>query len=164
MDIVSKLSEINNAFENPEDAISYMKENGMEREITVYDISTKDALNKTKVIYDFIKEYNKGKPLNEQILPGNPLYDSTNRNKGYNKTIGGDPCNKGLTEQEKKERRRAIQKRWNENNRDKICLFTKYNDSVLDTSVEKANITPSLKAITSLCMMADMMYNNRKDD
>ena len=145
MDIVSKLSEINNAFENPEDAISFMKENGMEREITVYDISTKDALNKTKVIYDFLKEYNKGKPLNEQILPGNPFHY-----RGIKGCLG--VCCFSIT------------LGTYENNRDKICLFTKYNDSVLDTNVDKANITPSLKAITSLCMMADMMYNNRKDD
>lgn len=40
------------------------------------------------------------------------FYDSTNREKGYNITIGGDPCNKGLTDEEKKERKRIYLKKW----------------------------------------------------
>ena len=40
------------------------------------------------------------------------FYDSTNRNKGYNITIGGDPCNKGLTEEQKRERRRIRLNKW----------------------------------------------------
>ena len=40
------------------------------------------------------------------------FYDSTNRNKGYNITIGGEPCNKGLTEEQKREKRRIRLNKW----------------------------------------------------
>lgn len=39
-------------------------------------------------------------------------YGSTNRNKGYNITIGGDSCNKGLTEEQKREKRRIRLNKW----------------------------------------------------
>lgn len=46
-------------------------------------------------------------------------YDSTNRKKGYNKTIGGDPCNKGLTEKQKKQKRKEYNKEYNKRNIEK---------------------------------------------
>lgn len=47
------------------------------------------------------------------------LYDSTNKNKGYNKTIGGDPCNKGLTEKQKKQKRKEYNKEYDKRNIEK---------------------------------------------
>ena len=59
-------------FENLDDAIQYMREANFENEVSVYDIDSNKAYEKTQKIYDVIKEYNKGKPLNIQILPTNP--------------------------------------------------------------------------------------------
>lgn len=53
------------------------------------------------------------------------LYDSTNRNKGYNKTIGGDPCNKGLTEKQKKQKRKEYDKEYNKRNIEKIREYSR---------------------------------------
>lgn len=43
-------------------------------------------------------------------------YQSSNRGHGYNITKGGDPCNKGLTAQERKENQRASSIKWNTKN------------------------------------------------
>ena len=59
-------------YKNINDAIQYMKSNNFTNDITVYDIDSKKAYDKVEEIYNFITEYNKGKPLNEQILPTNP--------------------------------------------------------------------------------------------
>ena len=72
-DFVVKISEGDDgAYENPEDVIKYMRETNFENEISIYDISDDKAYAKTRQIYDEIKSYNKGKPLDEQILPTNP--------------------------------------------------------------------------------------------
>ena len=46
-------------------------------------------------------------------------YDSTNALKGYNRSIGGYPSNKGLTEEEKRKRRYEATNRWKCNNRER---------------------------------------------
>jgi hypothetical protein len=57
-------------------------------------------------------------------------FESTNPDKGYNKSIGGWPCNKGLTEQEKKERQRNAIKRWEKEHPDKVReIHRKYDHS-----------------------------------
>lgn len=54
-------------FESTKDAIKYMESTNYSNEVSVYDINDSRAYNKA------IIEYNKGKPLNEQILPANPF-------------------------------------------------------------------------------------------
>lgn len=44
------------------------------------------------------------------------MYDSTNPEKGYNKSIGGYPCNKGRTEEDRKRIQSECTLRWKKNN------------------------------------------------
>ena len=62
-------------FKNTSDAIKFMEETNYDSEISVYDINSDKAYKKTNDIYKAIKEYNKGKPLEDQILPSNPHLD-----------------------------------------------------------------------------------------
>lgn len=127
-------------YKNPKDAIQFMINNNFKYEISVYDINTKDAYNKTTDIYAYIKEYNKGKPLDDQILPTNPF--------GYRGILGclGVMCY-------------SIGFGFYKDNHDHIALFTGYNDYVLDTTNESACVCPSLKAMSSLALMSTL-YNN----
>ena len=127
----------NGTFKNPEDAVRYMQKTNFKNDITVYDIDSDKAYQKTREIYEAIKEYNKGKPLNDQILPTNPF--------GFRGIVGclgvqGYSIDLGIYEK----------------NHKCVALFTGYNSSVLDTSTEKANIRPSMKALTSLAMIASI--------
>jgi hypothetical protein len=126
------------AYKNPDDAIQYMKETNFENDVMVYDIDSDEAYNKTYKIYEAIKEYNKGKPLDDQILPTNPF--------GCRGILG---CLGVMVY--------SIDLGTYRDNHGCIALFTGYNSSVLDRSVEKANIRPSMKALSSLAMMAEMI-------
>lgn len=136
---VSSIREgLNGTFEKPDDAISYMVENNFEYEITVYDTNSNRAYEKTSKIYEYIKEYNKGKPLDDQILPTNPF--------GFRGILGclGVKCYTiGLGKYKR--------------NHQSIALFSGHKSSVLDTSNEDAHIVPSMKALTSLAMLGNMM-------
>lgn len=123
-------------YKNPEDAIRYMKKTDFKTPvISVYDIDSDKAYQKTHKIYEAIKEYNKGKQLNDQILPTNPF--------GCRGIVG---C-LGVKVYE-------IDLGTYEDNHECMALFTGYNSSVLDTSTEIASIRPSMKALSSLGMMA----------
>lgn len=124
-------------FENPDDAINYIKKTNFEKEISVYDIDSDKAYSKTRQIYDMVRDFNKGKPLNQQLLPTKPF--------GYRGILG---C-LGVQVY-------SISFGTYEKNRECIALFTGYNESVLDTSVERANIRPSLKALASMAMIGKM--------
>lgn len=56
------------------------------------------------------------------------LFDSTCPDKGYNKSVGGFPCNKGLSDEEKKQRKKDCIRRWKENNREKYLEFRRNYD------------------------------------
>lgn len=129
----------NGVFKNIEDAVKYIKETNFEKEVSLYDIDTDKAYNKAKEIYKVIKEYNKDKPLNEQILPTNPF--------GYRGILG---C-LGVQAY-------SISFGTYESNHDKIALFTGYNQNVLDTSKEKSNVMPGMKALSSLSLLASMLH------
>lgn len=138
--LVSKIYEEDHVFKNAGDAIKYMNETNFEYEVTVYDINADKTYEKTKEIYAAIKEYNKGKELNEQILPSYPF--------AYRGIIGclGVQCY-------------SISVGTYERNRACITLFTAgWNDNVLDTHTEKSNIKPGLKALTSIGLMAGMLH------
>lgn len=140
--IVSKIYDEDHVFKNADDAIEYMHETNFEYEVGVYDINDSKAYEKTKKIYSAIKAYNKGKELNKQVLPSYPF--------AYRGIIGclGVQCY-------------SISIGTYERNRESISLFTGgWNDSVLDTSTEKSNIRPGLKAITSMTLMAGMFHWN----
>lgn len=137
--IVQKIYE-DEVFKTPEDAVKYMIEQNFEGEVSVYDINTKKALDKTNVIYEAIKEYNKNKPIDEQILPGNPF--------GFRGILG---C-LGVQVY-------TITLGTYKRNHECLALFSGYNESVLDTSTEKAEIMPSLKALSSLSLLYKMMQN-----
>lgn len=126
-------------FEKLDDAIKYMKESNFEKEVSVYAIDSNKAYKKALEIFKVIKEYNKGKPLDDQILPSNPF--------GYRGILG---C-LGVQVY-------SITLGKYKDNRECIALFTGYNDRVLDTSVEKAHIVPGVKAMSSLALMGNMMH------
>lgn len=102
-------------YENIEDAISYMKNTNFENDVTVFDINTDKAYKKTREIYNFIRDYNKGKPLEEQIFPTNPF-----PMRGIVGCLGVQVYSIGLGTYE--------------HNKDLVALFTGYDDSVLDKS------------------------------
>lgn len=124
-------------FENVDDAIAYMKETNFKSEVSVYDINDRRAYEKTREIYKVIKEFNNGKPLDEQILPSNPT--------GFRGILG---C-LGVKVY-------SITLGTYKTNHECIALFSGYNDSVLDTSKESADIRPGLKAMASLAMIGRM--------
>ena len=126
-------------FEKLEDAIKYMKESNFENEVSVYAIDSNKAYKKAQQIYEVIKEYNKGKTLDDQILPSNPF--------GYRGILG---C-LGVQVY-------AISLGTYKRNHECISLFTRWNKSVLDTSIEEAHIVPGLKAMSSLALMGSMMH------
>ena len=134
MMLVKLYKDEENVFKNVEDAIKYMYETDFSREIEIYDINTDKAYDKTRQIYDEIKKYNKGKALNDQILPSNPC--------GYRGILGclGVQCY-------------SIMLGTYERKHNCISLFSGYNSDVLDTSKENADLTPSLKALSSLAML-----------
>lgn len=116
--LVSKIYEEDHVFKNADDAIKYMHETNFKYEVAVYDINADKAYEKTKEIYAAIKEYNKGKKLNGQILPSYPF--------AYRGIVGclGVQCY-------------SISLGTYERNRECISLFTTgWNDNVLDTFVE----------------------------
>lgn len=59
-------------FKNVDDAIKYMELTNFKREVRIYDADIDIADKKVLELYKVIKEYNKGKPLDEQILPSKP--------------------------------------------------------------------------------------------
>lgn len=125
-------------FNNVEDAIKYIQDTNFEQEVSVYDTDTEKAYKKTRKIYEVVKEYNKGKPLNDQILPSNPF--------GFRGILG---C-LGVQVY-------SISFGTYKKNHECVALFTGYNSSVLDTSTENAQIVPSIKALTSLAILGSMI-------
>lgn len=121
-------------FKNPDDAIKYAVDTNFENEVSVYDVNPDRAYEKTCKIYKAIKEYNKSKPLDDQILPSNPFGF-----RGILGCLGVQVYTVGLGTYKV--------------NRECIALFTGYNQSVLDTSIEKVNIGPGSNAMTSLTMI-----------
>lgn len=103
-------------FKDPDDAIKYMNETNFEDEVSVYDINSDTALEKTCKIYEAIKEYNKNKPLDNQILPTNPFGF-----RGIVGCLGVQVYSIGL----------GTYKR----NHECIAVFTGYDKSVLDRSI-----------------------------
>lgn len=71
--LVSKITKEYPAFNNADDAIKYIHDKNFNAEVIVYDINKDRAYEKVRKIYNFIKEYNKGKELNNQILHTNPF-------------------------------------------------------------------------------------------
>lgn len=147
--LVSKITKEYPAFNNVDDAIKYMHDTNFDGEVIVYDINTDRAYEKVRKIYDVIKEYNKGKELNNQILPTEPF--------GYRGIIGclGVQCY-------------SIALGTYERNKDKLALFYgdgEYYDIVLDISKskEKISIYPSIKALSSLAIIGKMYTEYREE-
>lgn len=125
-------------FKSSDDAIKYMHVTNFENEISIYDINSDKAYKKIQEIYKAIKEYNKEKSLDDQILPSYPF--------GFRGILG---C-LGVQVY-------SITLGTYKRNHECIALFTGYNKSVLDTSVEKSNVILGLKAMSSLAILASMM-------
>lgn len=128
-------------FEDVEEAKKWLVETKFEREVDLYDINSKKAYNKCLEIYRFVKEYNKGKPLDEQILPSNPY-----SYRGIKGCLGVQCYGISMGTYKK--------------NRECIALFTNWNESVLDISNEKPEIRPGIKALSSMTLMAGFMSSN----
>lgn len=125
-------------FKWPEDAIKYMYATNFEKEVSVYDICSADAYKKTEEIYKVIKAYNKGKRMEEQILPSLPF--------GFRGILG---C-LGVQVY-------SITLGTYKDNHECIALFTGYNKSVLDDSKEMPHVVPGLKAVSSLALLGSLM-------
>ena len=133
--MVLKISENDEStFSNVDNAIKYMYNTGFTKEIIVYDINSKQALLKTQRIYDTIEEYNKFKPLDIQILPTYPYSF-----RGIIGCLGVQCYSIGLGTYKM--------------NHNRIAVMSGWNEYVLDTSKEKADVTPSLKALSSLFLL-----------
>ena len=124
-------------FKNPSDAIKFMEETNYVSEISVYDVDSDKAYKETNEIYKAIKDYNKGKLLDDQILPSNPF--------GFRGILG---C-LGVQVY-------SISLGTYKENREVVPLFTGWNTNVLDKSMGSAEVRPGLKALSSLAMMARM--------
>ena len=136
--LVSKITKEYPAFNNVDDAIKYIHDTNFDGEVIVYDINSDRAYEKVRKIYDVIKEYNKGKELNNQILPTEPF--------GYRGIVGclGVQCY-------------SIALGTYERNKNNLALFYGgYYDIVLDISKEKISIYPSIKALSSLAIIGKM--------
>lgn len=125
-------------FKNPDDAIKYMIKTNFTRSVHLYDISSKNACAKTREVYNFIKEYNIGKPLDDQILPTTPY-----AYRGILGCLGVQVYEIGLGTYKK--------------NHECIVIFGAYKEDVLDTTVERPEIRPGLKALSSLAMLGGMI-------
>lgn len=102
-------------FKNPDDAITYMYKTNFKRDVSIYDISSETAYKKALKIYKAIKQYNKGKELNKQILPTSPF-----EYRGILGCLGVQVYGMSFITYEK--------------SRECFPLFMVYNESVLDTS------------------------------
>ena len=118
--------------------LNIWKNQTLEKEVSIYAADSNKAYKKALEIFKVIKEYNKGKPLEDQILPSNPF--------GFRGILG---C-LGVQVY-------SITLGKYKNNCECIALFTGYNERVLDTSVEKAHIVPGVKAISSLALIGSMI-------
>ena len=124
-------------FKEPQDAIKYMYETNFTEDVSIYDINEDKARNKAHELYVEIAKYNKGKPINEQILPSQPLGF-----RGILGCLGVKVYTMSLGTYEE--------------NHDKIALMSGWNSSVLDREGTDAHITPSLKALSSLAMLGGL--------
>lgn len=134
-------------YDNTEDAIKFMESDGFKRDVSVYDINSKKALNKVYVLYEYIKQYNKGKPLDDQILPSYPY--------SYRGIVGclGVQCY-------------SICLGTYKENRDSIPIFTSgYNSNVLDLkdgesiSIRASSLKPSFAALSKSAIMKPYLNN-----
>lgn len=64
-------------------------------------------------------------------------YESVNPQKGYNKSIGGYPCNKGRTEEDRKRIQNECARRWKENNYERYLENRKKIDHSEKTHARK---------------------------
>ena len=136
------LYESNRTFTNVNDAVQYLKNNAFIANIFIYDEDADIAHNKAESIYASIKEYNKGKPLNDQILPTTP-YE-------FKDTVAGIEahfCEIGCDTYAR--------------NHKCVPIFCGYNTSVLDTDKEKADVRPDDKAMRNIALLGYLaFYNN----
>lgn len=129
-------------FKTVEEAVRFMRDTNFQGEVSVYSSDSKKAYEMANQLYPYIKEYNKGKLLKDQILPTNPY--------GYRGILGclGVQCySVGLGTYER--------------NHESVVIFGYYITDVLDTSKETPVIRPGLKALASLGLMAEMMRGGK---
>ena len=130
-------------FHDVSDAINYMKETNYERDVCVYDINDEKAYEKTIDIYEHLKSYNKGKDLDNQILPTCPY--------AFRGILGclGVSCY-------------SIALGTYKRNHNLIAICTGYNDSVLDA--EKTDIRPSMRALASMSIVMSIMKSKENEN
>lgn len=64
-------------------------------------------------------------------------FDSSNPEKGYNKSIGGYPCNKGLTADEKKQRHYNAVKKWIRSNKERFLATNRKRECTPEYRAKK---------------------------
>lgn len=134
-------------FNDIDKAIEFMYKTNFKRDVAIYDINDDKAYEKILKLYEEIKKYNKGKPLDDQILPTTPY--KCRAIKGCLGVVTYD-----------------ISLGTYKDNHDKIALFCNWKESVLDNGKEYIDIRPSLKALSSLSMLLSMpkLSNSKEED
>lgn len=126
-------------FKDSESAISYIKSTNVFRDICIYGTNDKYLYEEINKLNQYVKEYNKGKALSDQIILSNPYYCRAI------KGVLGVGCLSIIL---------------NFYNDARGCItLTGWNDDVLDTSMEKSNMTPSLKALATISVMHSLWAN-----
>ena len=124
-------------FKDSESAISYIKSTNVFRDICIYGTNDKYLYEEINKVNQYVKEYNKGKPLDDQIISSNPYYCIAI------KGALGVGCLNIILDFYKDAKGNITPTGW--------------NGDVLDTSIEKPNMTPSLKAMATIHMMHKFM-------
>lgn len=137
-----KIYKDDHIYKDVSDAIKFMEDTNFEQEVSVYDLNDKKARIKAESLYDVIRNYNKGRKLKDQILPTSPF-----AYRGIKGCLGVQCYSISLGTYE--------------HNHDLLPMFSHYVVSVLDIQDEKPDIYPSMKALSSLSMMVNMMKEER---
>ena len=114
-------------------AFEYCKTKDFYCEVILYNIKESVLRDELDKFFSEIKNFNKGRELDEQILPTNPFFTY-----GLNGCLGVHTA--------------SIDLGFYKNNKDCIALFTGWNSRVLHTDTEP-QIIPGLKALSSLAML-----------
>lgn len=121
-------------YKTSDDAIKYLRD-FQNKDVCIYNISEKDARKEVDKVVDYIRNANKGKPLSEQYLMMTPY-----KTRGIIGTLGVNVFEICMSNYEKSHNSIAM------------CPGG-WDESVLDTSTEEADISPSLKALTNFAAM-----------
>ena len=121
-------------YKTAEEAIRYLRD-FQANDVCIYNISEKDAKKEVDKVIDYIREINKGRPLNEQFLLMAPY-----KSRGIIGSLGVNVFEISLRNYERSHNNIPMSPGG-------------WDESVLDTSKEEADLRPSLKALANFGAM-----------